>query len=52
MLFKKAILILTHQIALKMNESKLEIQVDYGLDVNYEFLADCKIAITATSLKQ
>ena len=30
----------------------LEIHVDYGLDVNYEFLADCKIAITATSLNQ
>lgn len=42
----------THQINLKMNESKLEIYVDYALDVNYEFLADCKIAITATSLKQ
>lgn len=42
----------THQIDLKMNESKLEIHVDYALDVNYEFLADCKIAITATSLKQ
>ena len=42
----------THQINLKMNESNLEISVDYALDVNYEFLADCKIAITATSLKE
>ena len=42
----------THQIDLKMNESKLEIHVDYALDINYEFVADCKIAITATSLKE
>ena len=42
----------THQINLKMNESKLEIHVDYALDINYEFVADCKIAITATSLKE
>lgn len=42
----------THQIDLKMNESKLEIHVDYALDINYEFVADCKIAIAATSLKE
>ena len=42
----------THQIDLKMNESKLEIHVDYALDINYEFVADCKIATTATSLKE
>ncbi len=40
----------THHIDLKMNESNVEILVDYGLDVNYEFLADCKIVITAHSL--
>lgn len=42
----------TQKIDLKMNESKLEILVDYALDINYEFVADCKINITATSLKQ
>ena len=42
----------THQIALDMQEDKLLVHVDYALDVNYEFLADCKITITATSLKE
>ena len=42
----------THQIDLNMQEDKLLVHVDYALDVNYEFLADCKITITATSLKE
>ena len=42
----------THQIDLNMQEDKLFVHVDYALDVNYEFLADCKITITATSLKE
>ncbi len=40
----------THQINLDQQEDKLLVHVDYALDVNYEFLADCKITITATSL--
>lgn len=42
----------THQIDLNMQEDKILVHVDYALDVNYEFLADCKITITATSLKE
>lgn len=42
----------TQKINLKMNESQLEVLVDYALDINYEYVADCKINITATSLKQ
>ena len=42
----------THQIDLDMQEDKMLVHVDYALDVNYEFLADCKITITATSLKE
>lgn len=42
----------THQIDLDMQEDKILVHVDYALDVNYEFLADCKITITATSLKE
>lgn len=42
----------THQIDLNMQEDKMLVHVDYALDVNYEFLADCKITITATSLKE
>ena len=42
----------THQINLDLQEEKLLVHVDYALDVNYEFLADCKITITATALKE
>lgn len=42
----------THKINLDQQEDKLLVHVDYALDVNYEFLADCKITITATSLKE
>ncbi len=42
----------TQKINLKMNESQLEVLVDYALDINYEYVADCKINIIATSLKQ
>ena len=46
-------------LSFKQNEKNMthyatpyEIHVDYALDINYEFVADCKIAITATSLKE
>ena len=42
----------THQIDLDIEEDKLLVHVDYALDVNYEFLADCKITITVTALKE
>lgn len=42
----------TYQIDLNMQEDKMLVHVDYALDVNYEFLADCKITITATALKE
>lgn len=42
----------TRQINLLMTEDEIRIHVDYGLDINYEFLADCKISITATALKE
>jgi uncharacterized beta-barrel protein YwiB (DUF1934 family) len=40
----------THQIDLNIQEEKILVHVDYALDVNYEFLADCKITITVTAL--
>lgn len=40
----------THRINLKINENDLQVFVEYALDVNYEFLADCEITITAASL--
>ena len=39
----------TQRINLEMTESKMDIKVDYALDINYEFLADCKISIAVTS---
>ncbi|MBQ7360270.1 MAG: DUF1934 domain-containing protein [Lachnospiraceae bacterium] len=29
----------------QVNEKKLQVQVEYALEVNYEFLADCQIVI-------
>lgn len=40
----------TRKIDLNMSENKMGIHVDYALDINYEFLADCKISIEVTSL--
>lgn len=40
----------TQRIALELTESKMDIKVDYALDINYEFLADCKISIEVTAL--
>ena len=40
----------TQAINLEMSESRMGIKVDYALDINYEFLADCKIAIEVSAL--
>lgn len=40
----------TQRIALDMSELKMDIKVDYALDINYEFLADCKISIEVSAL--
>ena len=40
----------THQIDLNIQEEKIMVHVDYALDVNYEFLADCRITIAVTAL--
>ena len=40
----------TQRIALDMSEQKMDIKVDYALDINYEFLADCKISIEVSAL--
>ena len=42
----------TQQIALDMNEEKIAVHVEYALDINYVFLADCRITITVTPLKE
>lgn len=40
----------TQRIALELSEQKMDIKVDYALDINYEFLADCKISIKVSAL--
>ena len=40
----------TQKIAVDMSEEKMGIRVDYALDINYEFLADCKISIKVSAL--
>lgn len=38
------------RVELKEEEKRMVLQVDYTLDVNYEYLADCKIHIDIRSL--
>ncbi len=37
----------THNIALTDSDDVLKLDVNYSLDINYEFLADCNISIEA-----
>lgn len=40
----------TQQIDLNITDDKIKLNIEYSLDVNYEFLADCKISIAATAI--
>ena len=42
----------THDISLLESPKKISLDVSYSLDVNYEFLSDCKIHIEANELGQ
>lgn len=44
--------IYTTNIEVKEEEDKLSLQINYGLDMNYAFVADCQIQIKITSKKQ
>lgn len=37
------------KITLQETEKVIQLQVDYGMEVNYEFLADCSITISLTA---
>lgn len=37
------------KVELDVKEDWLEVKVDYALDVNYEFVADCSISVTVCS---
>lgn len=41
----------TKKITLTESDNKIQIDVDYALEANYEFLADCKINIEITERK-
>ena len=41
----------TQTIEQDICEDRINVHVEYALDINYEFLADCKIDITVTALK-
>lgn len=38
----------TRSVKLQETEKELQVQVDYSLDINYEFLADCQLHIRIT----
>lgn len=39
----------TQSITLTENDSNINLKIKYSLDVNYEFLSDCNISITASN---
>lgn len=40
----------TQQIDLNVEKDKIGLNIEYSLDVNYEFLAECKISIAVTAI--
>ena len=41
----------TKQIQIEESEDVLKLHISYALDINYEFLADCKISVEAKSME-
>lgn len=41
----------TKKVAAKINENYLDISIAYGLEANYQFIADCHIAVHVTARK-
>jgi hypothetical protein len=37
---------------IKEEEEKISVDVDYAMDINYEYLADCKISVVIESIKK
>jgi len=44
-----AIGIETHNILIKETESRLEVRLNYSMDINYEYVSDFNVSITVTS---
>ncbi|MBQ2451603.1 MAG: DUF1934 domain-containing protein [Lachnospiraceae bacterium] len=41
----------TEKIEVKETEEELKIHIDYGLEANYQYIADCQIAVTISARK-
>lgn len=40
----------TGKISLQITDERIDLGIDYSMDVNYEFLAECKISIVVTAI--
>lgn len=40
----------TNELCLNESEDKISLSIDYALDVNYQFLADCKLKVNITPI--
>lgn len=41
----------TEKIVVEETEQELKIHIDYGLEANYQYIADCQIAVTISARK-
>ena len=41
----------TEKIIVEETEEELKIHIDYGLEANYQYIADCQIAVTISARK-
>ena len=41
----------TEKIEVKETEEELKIHIDYGIEANYQYIADCQIAVTISARK-
>lgn len=42
----------TSKIAVEETENELKIHIDYGLEANYQYIADCHITVTVAARKE
>ena len=42
----------TEKIAVEETEEKITIHIDYGLEANYQYIADCHITVTVSTRKE
>ena len=42
----------TEKIVVEETEQELKIHIDYGLEANYQYIADCQITVTVSAKKE